>query len=115
MSKLLFDTLKFFAKATKDLATYTHAKRQDLRNETGLLHTILTGEVSSNKGSRFLPANDQLKLFSSSNRGLLINGKDKRLSLEDSFKHVLILALTGGGKTSKYIIPNVLQLAEENN
>lgn len=115
MSKLLFDTLKFFAKAGKGALTYSHVKRQDLRNETGLMHSLLTGEVSSNKGARFLSESEQLKFLKNSNKGLLIDGKNKRLNLEDSFKHLLLVAQTGAGKTTKFIIPNILELANSDN
>lgn len=115
MSKLLFDTLKYIVRVGKTALTYTHAKRQDLRKETGLLHTILTGEVSSNQGSRFMNESEQLKLFSARNSGLLLDGCQKRMSLEESFKHLLLVAPTGGGKTTKFIIPNIFSLAESNN
>jgi type IV secretory pathway TraG/TraD family ATPase VirD4 len=46
---------------------------------------------------------------------LLVDGKSKRLSLEESFKHLLVVAPTGTGKTSKFIIPNVLTLAQNKN
>lgn len=115
MSKLLFDTLKFMGKAAKTAMTYTHARRTDVRNGTGLLHSLLTGTIGSNKGARFLSETEQLKLFSHKNKGLLIDGEKKRLSLDESFKHLLLVAQTGAGKTSKFIIPNVLQLADTEN
>lgn len=115
MSKLLFDTLKFMSKAAKTAMTYTHAHRTDVRNGTGLLHSLLTGSIGSNKGAHFLTETEQLKLFSHKNKGLLIDGEKKRLSLDESFKHLLLVAQTGAGKTTKFIIPNVLQLAETEN
>jgi type IV secretory pathway TraG/TraD family ATPase VirD4 len=54
-------------------------------------------------------------LFSQSNKGLLIDGQAKRLSLDESFKHLLLVAQTGAGKTTKYIIPNVISLANSQN
>lgn len=115
MSKLLFDTLKFIGKATKTAMTYSHARRIDVRNGTGLLHTLLTGTIGSNKGSRFLTETEQLKLFSHKNKGLLVDGDKKCLALDESFKHLLLVAQTGAGKTSRFIIPNVLQLADTEN
>jgi len=43
------------------------------------------------------------------NDGLVINGLD-RLDLKHSFNHMAVIAPTGAGKTTGYIIPNVLQL-----
>jgi type IV secretion system protein VirD4 len=55
------------------------------------------------------------KLFSGFNKGLVIDGKDKRLSPILSFNHMALFARAGGGKTSSYIIPNILKLAEGRN
>lgn len=44
-------------------------------------------------------------------KGLVLDGKNKRLSEKDSFNHMGIIARSGGGKTSAYIIPNILKLA----
>ena len=115
MSKQISQALKFFAKAGKTVLTYSNARRTDIRNGTGLLHSLLTGTIGSNKGARFLTESEQLKLFSHKNKGLLIDGDKKRLSLDESFKHILLVAQTGAGKTTKFIIPNVLKLAETEN
>jgi len=50
------------------------------------------------------------KLLNLSNDGLVIDGIN-RINLENSFRHCAIIAPTGAGKTSSYIIPNVLQLS----
>jgi len=55
------------------------------------------------------------KLFSSSNKGLLLDGNDTRLSLQDSFNHLALVSRTGGGKTTSYVIPNILKLSRERN
>jgi len=115
MSKIIFDTLKFFGRCLKTGLTYTHAKRTDVRNGTGLLHTLLTGTIGTNRGARFLTESEQLKIFTGKIPGLLIDGKNKRLPLDESFKHLLLVAQTGAGKTTKFIIPNVLQLADTEN
>lgn len=57
---------------------------------------------------------EQSKLFSYSNRGLLIDGMSKRLSLKDSFNHLALISRTGGGKTTSYVIPNMFKLADDN-
>ena len=58
---------------------------------------------------------DQHKLFSTSNKGLLLDGKNKRLSLKNSFNHLALVSRTGAGKTTSYVIPNILKLAREKN
>lgn len=58
---------------------------------------------------------DQHKMFSFSNRGLLLDGKNKRLSLRESCNHLALIARTGSGKTTSYVIPNIFKLATENN
>lgn len=56
---------------------------------------------------------EKTKLFSSSNNGLLIDGYKHRLSLKDSFNHLALISRTGGGKTTSYVIPNILKLANQ--
>jgi type IV secretory pathway TraG/TraD family ATPase VirD4 len=58
---------------------------------------------------------EERKLFNGFNKGLLIDGQNKRLSVKDSFNHLAVIATTGAGKTTSYIIPNLLKLASENN
>jgi type IV secretion system protein VirD4 len=55
------------------------------------------------------------KFFKSSNQGLLINGDDLKLSKKESFNHLGIIARSGAGKTTSFIIPNILHLANKNN
>lgn len=47
------------------------------------------------------------KIISGKNDGLLIE-TNKRISEEKSFKHVLVSAGTGWGKSTQYVIPNLL-------
>jgi type IV secretory pathway TraG/TraD family ATPase VirD4 len=47
-------------------------------------------------------------LLNRNHNGLLLNGKNDRLSAKNSFTHALLVARTGGGKTSSFIIPNIL-------
>jgi len=56
---------------------------------------------------------DELKLFSRFNDGLLIDGKSKRLSQKESFNHLALISRTGGGKTTSYVLPNIYKLASE--
>jgi len=115
MSRIALDTLKFFGRSAKKVWLYLYAERLDIRKGTGFLHALLTGKVGKNTGARFLSEGEQLGILSQSNKGLLVNGKNKRLSVEDSLKHLLVVAPTGTGKTSKFVIPNVLALAGDDN
>ena len=60
----------------------------------------------------FLGSRERSKLLSSWNKGLLIDSKKNlRLSEENSFMNMLIHATTGGGKTSSFIVPMILDKA----
>ncbi len=54
--------------------------------------------MSSRERRRFLTPHHQGSVL----------GKDQRLSLEDSFRNLVLVAPTGSGKTTRYVIPNVL-------
>ncbi|MEZ5536399.1 MAG: type IV secretory system conjugative DNA transfer family protein [Thiolinea sp.] len=47
------------------------------------------------------------------NRGLLLDGDSLKLSENESFQNVCCIARVGAGKTSRYIIPNVLARANK--
>jgi type IV secretory pathway TraG/TraD family ATPase VirD4 len=115
MSGLFINTLKFLGRCVQGILLYAHAQRADVRKGTGFLHALFTGKTGRNTGARFLSESEQLKILSPGNKGLLIDGKGKRLTLEESFKHLLVVAPTGTGKTSKFVIPNVLALAQDEN
>ncbi len=65
-------------------------------------------------GARFLKKSEYKKFINSSNTGLLLDGVNNRLSESDSFQNVCFTAKVGAGKTTKYIIPNVLDKANNN-
>jgi len=60
--------------------------------------------------SRFLNWIEQRRFMHSAKRGLLIDGRSKRLSDKDSFQHLALVSPTGGGKTTSYVLPNLLTL-----
>lgn len=65
----------------------------------------------NNEGSRFMDSLEMSEFITSRNTGLLLDGVDKRLSEKESFQNVCLVARVGAGKTTKYIIPNVLDKA----
>lgn len=61
--------------------------------------------------AKFMRGFPQQSLLKKRNPGLVIDGS-RRLSLERSFSHLAIVAPTGAGKTSRYVLPNVLNMKE---
>jgi type IV secretory pathway TraG/TraD family ATPase VirD4 len=59
--------------------------------------------------ARFLKGIGRYLLLNRRNTGLVIDGK-RKISDERSYRHLLMIAPTGTGKTTSYIIPNVLNL-----
>lgn len=60
--------------------------------------------------ARFMDVCERHAFFAEQDRGLLV-GEDSYLSLADSFRNLALVAPTGSGKTTRYIIPNVLNAA----
>jgi type IV secretory pathway TraG/TraD family ATPase VirD4 len=81
-------------------------------NPLGHLFKLIIGGV---KDDGLMSSYKQDKLFSFKNKGLLIDGQNKRLSLKESFNHLALISRTGGGKTTSYVIPNIFKLASEKN
>ena len=65
-------------------------------------------------GARLLTKSETGQLLSSRNTGLVLDGHKGRLSERESFQNVCVVARVGAGKTSRYIIPNVLDKARRN-
>lgn len=65
------------------------------------------------EGARFLTAKETGELLSPRNKGLVIDGRRGRLSERQSFQNVCVMARVGAGKTTRYIIPNVLDKARK--
>lgn len=66
-------------------------------------------------GARFSSKKEMKAILNSQNKGILIDGKNKRLSEKDSFEHIAVIAKPGSGKTTAYIIPNILDRANYQN
>ncbi len=63
-----------------------------------------------NKSSKFLTGIEKMSIMNRFNNGLSLDGSGKKISLARSLQHTLVLAPSGAGKTTSYIIPNVLRL-----
>ena len=70
---------------------------------------LVQNRRSAQESARFLNRREEMALFAPRNRGLIIDGRAQRLSEEASFKHMAVIARTGAGKTSRYILPNLLR------
>ncbi|MEK7432867.1 MAG: type IV secretory system conjugative DNA transfer family protein [Cyanobacteriota bacterium] len=66
------------------------------------------------KGAKFLNSKETKKIVNKSQKGLLIDGNNGRISDILSFSHSLVVSNAGAGKTSQYIIPNILTFASDN-
>lgn len=68
--------------------------------------------LRSETGAKFSKPNDYKSYLNSRNTGLLLDGVNLKLSERESFQNVCVIAKVGAGKTSRYIIPNVLHRAK---
>jgi len=74
---------------------------------------LVKGKVlNKREGADFLKSSEAGKFISSRNKGLLLDGVRGRLSVPESFQNVCFTARVGAGKTTRYIIPNVLDKAK---
>lgn len=78
-------------------------------------YALLFGKFLKRQGgARLLSSGETSTLLAPRNTGLLIDGQDGRISERESFQNVCVVARVGAGKTSRYIIPNVLDKAKRN-
>lgn len=94
MSKILKDTFVGLGKVGGYLAKGYMLKKED--------------------GARFASKSEEGELFHRRNRGLIVDGVNKRLSEKDSFEHIAIIAPPGKGKSTGYIRPNIYDKAAQN-
>jgi len=78
---------------------------------TGLKYLVMGKVLNDKSGAGFADKAGYSKYLNARNNGLLLDGNDLRLSEQDSFQNVAVMARIGAGKTSRYIIPNVLAKA----
>lgn len=76
---------------------------------------LYNGRVLRDKsGAEFAKARDYKSYLSSSNKGLLIDGKSLRLSEEVSFQNVAVYGVTGKGKSSAFVRPIIFDKSDSN-
>lgn len=63
------------------------------------------------EGAEFSKRWEYSKFLNTQNAGLVLDGESLKLSESESFQNVCCIARVGAGKTSRYIIPNVLERA----
>ncbi len=83
-----------------------------------VLHYLLKplrGLFGLSSSSGMMKSSEERRFLNFRGKGLVLDGQNKRLSQKDSFNHMGIIARTGGGKTTAYIIPNILKLAGAKN
>lgn len=68
--------------------------------------------LSRMEGAKLAKPRDYRDRLNSGNTGLLLDGDSLKLSERESFQNVCVVARVGAGKTSRYIIPNVLERAK---
>ena len=61
------------------------------------------------EGARLAKPRDYGDRLNARNTGLLLDGDTLRMTERESFQNVCVIARVGAGKTSRYIIPNVIE------
>jgi type IV secretion system protein VirD4 len=67
--------------------------------------------LNRTEGARLAHSSDYADRLNARNTGLLLDGDTLRLAEKESFQNVCVIARVGAGKTSRYIIPNVIDRA----
>ena len=65
--------------------------------------------LNRTEGAKLAEPSDYRGRLNSRNTGLLLDGDSLKLAERESFQNVCVIARVGAGKTSRYIIPNVLE------
>ena len=69
--------------------------------------------LSQTSGARLAGRRDYRHWLKAGNPGLLLDGHSLALTETESFQNLCLVARVGAGKTSRYIIPNVLNRADK--
>lgn len=81
---------------------------------SGLEYLVKSQSLNKKEGASFGKKKDVGKYLDSRNKGLLIDGYSRRLSEDLSFQNVAVFGVTGTGKSSSFVIPNILDKADQN-
>jgi type IV secretory pathway TraG/TraD family ATPase VirD4 len=71
---------------------------------------LFSSSLNSAKHEGFMGWFGRFFILNRFHEGLLLDGKNDRISLKNSFTHSIIVANTGRGKTSSFVIPNIFTL-----
>lgn len=71
--------------------------------------------LKKEEGARFSTKQETKKIFSSRHKGLVIDGANRRISEKSSLAHVAVIAKSGFGKTTTFIIPNIIDRIKKGN
>lgn len=75
---------------------------------------LIKGKVLNKKeGAKFLNQGEAKSFLSTSHKGLLLDGVDKRLSPQDSFQNVCIVGKSGQNKTTTFNFPIIFDKASQ--
>ena len=80
--------------------------------KTGLVYLVKGAVLHNKTGADFAKPSEYSEYLSPNNKGLLVDGQSLKLSEKMSFQNVCVMASVGAGKTTRYIIPNVLERAK---
>ena len=80
----------------------------------GAMYLIKGHTLNKTSGANFSKQGAYSQYLNSSFSGLLLDGSKLHLSEQASYQGVCVIARVGAGKTSRYIIPNVLDKARRN-
>lgn len=69
--------------------------------------------LNRHEGAKLATSSDYKERLNTRNNGLLLDGESLKLNEKESFQNVCVMARVGAGKTSRYIIPNVLERAKK--
>ena len=79
----------------------------------GLVFLFKGKILRKEEGAEFSSRRGYSQYLNSRNKGLMLDGHNVKLSESESFQNVCCIARVGAGKTSRYIIPNVLEKARQ--
>jgi type IV secretion system protein VirD4 len=66
------------------------------------------------EGAKFSNSREYSQYLNSRNKGILLDGQDLCLTEKESYQNVCVIARVGAGKTTRYVVPNVLNRAKQN-